>query len=318
MSHILFNSYSNKFATYLNKYRGHNLDFIRILLGKFTWEIKYRKILKTNSGIDSCIRFSEQRRDHIRRWGYLPGPNFEKKRLQRLKDIYKGKRIFIIGNGPSLNRTPLIELENEFTFAVNRFYLLFHKIKWRPTFYTTHDWRFIPDNVEEINALKDMIFFFPENFRNLLRNGSDVFWYWSKNSYHHNEYFSYDITNGVVLGGTIMFIAIQIARYLGFDPIYLIGVDADYKIQETVKQEGRVLDDGNKFYLESTQDDDINHFDPKYFGKDRKWHHPHVPTMVKGFEQCHRAITTAGGRIYNATIGGKLEALERVDFNKLF
>lgn len=315
---ILFNPHVMKITSYLNKYSKNNSNFLRIFLGKFSWKLKYKKLLDSYSNTDLYIKYSEKRRNHIKRWGPLPGPYREKKRLKILKNSFKGKRIFIIGNGPSLNRTPLEKLNNDYTFAVNRIYLLFSKIKWKPTFYTTHDWRFIPDNVDEINALKDMIFFFPENFRSVLRSGNDVYWYWTKNSIHSNEEFSHDITNGVMLGGTVIFITIQIARYLGFDPIYLIGVDADYTIPKTVKQEGKVLDDGNKNFLESTQDDDPNHFDPKYFGKGKKWHHPYVPNMIKGFEICRQAVTSHGGQIFNATVGGKLEVFERVDFNKLF
>jgi hypothetical protein len=305
-------------SRYLNNYSKNNSNFLRIFLGKFIWKIKYKKLLNKHPGLELYSKYSEKRRDHIKRWGPLPGPYREKVRLKNLKDAYKGKRIFILGNGPSLNRTPLEKLEHDYTFAVNRIYLLFNRITWRPTFYTTHDWRFIPDNVDEINALKDMIFFFPENFRGILRYGSDVYWYWTKNSSYSKEDFSYDISNGVVLGGTVIYIAIQIAKYLGFNPIYIIGVDADYKIQKTVKQEGKVLDDGNRLFLESTRDDDSNHFDPKYFGKGKKWHHPHVPSMIKGFEKCYSAVTSTDGQIYNATIGGKLEVFERVNFDKLF
>ena len=46
-------------------------------------------------------------------------------RLQAFKDIHKGKRAFIIGNGPSLKQTDLTKLKNEFTFGLNRIYLCF-------------------------------------------------------------------------------------------------------------------------------------------------------------------------------------------------
>ena len=46
----------------------------------------------------------------------------------RLKGKHRGKRGFIIGNGPSLKNTDLTKLEDEFTFGMNRIYLLFPEL----------------------------------------------------------------------------------------------------------------------------------------------------------------------------------------------
>jgi hypothetical protein len=40
--------------------------------------------------------------------------------------------------------------------------------------------------------------------------------------------------------------------------------------------------------------------------------------MIRGFIGCRKGVELYGGRLYNATIGGKLEVLERVDFDGLF
>ena len=57
-----------------------------------------------------------------------------------LKDIHKGKRGFVIGNGPSLKIEDLDNLNNEITIASNKIYLAFEeKQKWRPKFYTVAD-----------------------------------------------------------------------------------------------------------------------------------------------------------------------------------
>jgi hypothetical protein len=45
------------------------------------------------------------------------------------------KRIFLIGNGPSLNQTPLDLLIGEDTFALNRIHLIYPRTKWRPTYF---------------------------------------------------------------------------------------------------------------------------------------------------------------------------------------
>ena len=50
------------------------------------------------------------------------------RRLAALKDAHKGERAFVIGNGPSLKQTDLSKLKNEFTFGMNRIYLMFPEL----------------------------------------------------------------------------------------------------------------------------------------------------------------------------------------------
>ena len=251
----------------------------------------------------------------------IPCSNADMKRLSALKNAFKGERIFILGNGPSLNKTPLELLKDEFTFVTNRFYLMFDRIGWRPTFYTATDWRVIPDIAHEINLLTGMIFFFEERFRGLLRaDDEDIYWYTHTSTISPEEKrFACDLTNGCRGCGSVTGSAIQIAFYMGFSPIYLIGCDLGYKVGATVKQEGPdKFGTGTRLYLTSTEDDDASHFDKRYFGKDRRWHDPHVERMIEGHKQCKEGIERAGGRIFNATIGGELEVYERVDFTTLF
>ena len=242
-------------------------------------------------------------------------------RMQAMHNQFEGERIFLIGNGPSLNRMPLHLLKNEYTYGVNRIYLLFDRIDWRPTFYSAFDLRVVPDNKVEIDALDIDYKFFATKHRQTLAEQSNHYWYLdnSRQDGLDNRFEPTVVYTGFGGGGTIMTLTIQIAYYLGFDPIYLIGVDADYKVLPTVKQDGPdKFGDGVLLNLESTQDDDPNHFDPRYFGKGKKWHNPNVSMMVQGFGDCRAGIEKRGRHLYNATVGGKLEVLERVDFESLF
>jgi hypothetical protein len=98
----------------------------------------------------------------------------------------------------------------------------------------------------------------------------------------------------------------QLAYYLGFTEVYLIGMDFSYKIRETDKPtEGTTL---------LSQEDDINHFHPDYFGKGKKWHDPKLHNVAKNYKLAKEIFETSGRKIYNATIGGELEIFERKDF----
>jgi len=272
-----------------------------------------------NSDHEYNLQWGTLREKFYEENGPIPCSIADMERLSTLKDVFKGERIFILGNGPSINHTPLEFLKDEFTFVTNRIYLLFDRIDWRPTFYTATDWRVVPDIAHEINLLTGMIFFFEERFRGLLRdNDDDIYWH-THMSNPRERVFAYDIANGVRGAGSVTGTAIQIAFYLGFSPIYLIGCDLGYKVGDTVKQEGPdKFGTGTKHYLTSTEDDDYSHFDKRYFGQGRRWHDPNVKRMIEGHRQCKEGIEKVGGKIYNATIGGELEVYERVDFKSLF
>lgn len=252
-------------------------------------------------------------------WGsvgpVLP-PESERARLESLRNKYYGQSIFIVGNGPSLNKIDLNLIGDTASFATNKIYYMFDRVKWHPNFYTTLDWRVTPDNLDQINALRGMTFFFPFRFHGMLRQGEDVFWYESLSPGRlHEEKFEPNAPQGIRGGGTVLTAAMQIAFFLGFTTQYLIGVDVSYSIPQTVKQSGGDrFGTGVQINLESTKDDDINHFDPRYFGKGAKWHDPNVDEMKRGFLQTARGIEMRGGRVFNATAGGNLDCVTRMRF----
>lgn len=239
-------------------------------------------------------------------------------RIKVLRNRYFGESIFVVGNGPSLNKVNFDLLKNHYAIAANKIYLLFDRCDWRPDFYTTLDWRVTPDNYEEINRLTDMTFLFPHRFKGLLRGGEDVFWYESLSPGRSVlDRFEPDINRGVRGGGTVLTAALQQAYYLGFRKFFLLGVDVNYKITESVIQSGGDrFGTGIQVNLESTADDDPNHFDPRYFGKGAKWHDPNVNEMLRGFLSAARAIQYLGGEIYNSTIGGNLNCIQRMSIEE--
>ncbi|GHU63233.1 hypothetical protein FACS1894123_05600 [Bacteroidia bacterium] len=236
--------------------------------------------------------------------------NIEKWKL--VKNKYKGKRIFLIGNGPSLNETPLYLLKDEFTMCFNRFGLMFERLNWLPNFYVVVDDLVVKDTSEEINStilpIVDMAFFpdiHPSNveFTKYISHTPNVYWFNSdKPDFSDNLPFC-GINKTVVNAG------IQIAAYLGFSEIYLLGVDmtfGDHKVKRISKRN-----------WQSTENDP-NHFDPRYFSKGRKYHNPTVEEMLKRFDQARIFFDARGVNIYNAGVGGRLEAFPRVDFTSLF
>jgi hypothetical protein len=244
-----------------------------------------------------------------------------RQRLKSLQGVYTGQRCFIMGNGPSLNMMNLGLFGNDVVWGSNRCYLLFDRIQWRPKFYVAVDNRVVPDNANEINELsqnmKDTLFFFPLEFRNNLTINSapNVYWYdeiiLSENNLPYSM-FSTNPSDFVYSVRTVSIAMLQLAVYLGFNPIYLIGCDTSYSVPKTVKYE-----DGNSYLLIST-DSDPNHFDSSYFGNGKKWHEPNVDLMIFNYEQAKKVCDELGVEVFNATVGGNLEVFPRVNYRELF
>src|SRR5258706_13282952 len=103
--------------------------------------------------------FTRDTYDSIRRIPELPNAYLHPwrresiKRLAELKDIHKGKRAFIIGNGPSLKQTDLSKLRNEITFCMNRFYLAFPELGFTATYLCISNELVVEQFVDDINAL---------------------------------------------------------------------------------------------------------------------------------------------------------------------
>ena len=240
--------------------------------------------------------------------------------LRKLRAQYKGsKRCFLIGNGPSLNRTDLSVLKDEVTFAVNGFFLKMEHLDWSPTFYCVEDHLVAEDRAPWINQLNGPIKLFPAYLGYQFPPAPDTIFYNHRPrvSYPHGFDFSREADKITYTGCTVTFSLMQLAAYLGFEEIYLIGVDASYDIPKDVNA-GTGSGTGYGVGVLDMQSDDPNHFDPDYFGKGFRWHDPQVDKMLDAYAAAKKALQGSGQTIYNATIGGKLELFERRAFHSLF
>lgn len=260
--------------------------------------------------IDKIIGLS-----HVRQIYKTDMDKIYRPRLRKLRDKYRNNsRCFLIGNGPSLNNTDLNALKDEVTFAVNSFFLKSRDLGWSPTFYLVEDHLVAEDRAHWINKLQGPIKLFPAYLGYAFPKSDDTIFYnhRPRKSFPDGFDFSLEADKITYTGCTVTFSMMQIAAYLGFKEINLIGVDASYEIPKDVNEGGQyavgVLD---------MKSDDINHFDPNYFGKGFRWHDPQVNKMVEAYSEAKRVLSQTDQRIYNATVGGKLEVFERRDFNQI-
>ncbi|MBE9507210.1 MAG: DUF115 domain-containing protein [Chloroflexi bacterium] len=242
--------------------------------------------------------------DHYRLWRLWTDPRWRAniRRLRALQDRHRGERCFVIGNGPSLKQTDLSLLENEITFGMNRIYLLFDELGFATSYYVSINKLVIKQCAHEIVEKVPCPKFIGWHTCDLIDFLPDMMFL-----YHHGSpRFSTDITKGLWDGATVTYAAIQVAYYMGFEQVILIGVDHSFA---TKGEPGKVI---------VSQGDDPNHFDPQYFGKGFRWGLPDLETSELAYRLALHQFTSAGREIMDATIGGKLQVFPKVDYNTLF
>lgn len=226
--------------------------------------------------------------------------------LERFKDIHKGKRIFVIGNGPSLRIEDLDKLyeHGEICIAVNKIYRAFDKMKFRPDYLCFSDGRVINDCEDDIKNLSVEVIVADTYHLGIQKQIDGVQYYHIIHEKYYPNYpgFSDDIVRGCFMGYTVVYdVGIQMAAYMGASEIYLLGVDFSFT--------NNMTDNNNYFIKDYYKEYEKKNYANSIFEKE---------ALEKSFEKAELYSREHGFRIFNATRGGKLEIFERVEFNSLF
>ena len=223
--------------------------------------------------------------------------------LKRFHNIHKGKRCFILGNGPSLNDTDLSKLKDEFTFGTNRIYLLFKELGFETSYYLSVNGNVTQQYQDDILQIRSPKFLSLESAAYYPNSVDSLHFLPHEDS--STPMFHKDISQNLWWGATVTYVAMQLAYYMGFQEVYLIGVDHYFKTK------------GQAHTLVQSDEDDENHFSPDYF-KGKAWQLPDLETSELAYSLAKFAFENSGRKIYDATVNGKLDIFKKVDFNSLF
>lgn len=223
--------------------------------------------------------------------------------LAKYKDIHKGERCFVILTGPSLTLHDVELLKDEVTFSCNSIFKLFDKTMWRPTYYVISDKRVVNSIGEAIykNTTGIPVFYrYPEVAKGEPFDISEPYkaLWWG----HVFHFFfkktacigwSDDIVKGIKDAPTVVYAILQIACYMGFKEIYLLGADCDYS---------------------TTQHNDIVNYEHKHKIKANAG-----LDVIQTYKSAINSLKKRKNapKIYNATRGGKLELFPRVNLDEL-
>jgi hypothetical protein len=231
--------------------------------------------------------------------------------LRSFKNRHKGQRCFIIGNGPSLNKVDLNQLNKEITFGVNGIYLNYNKMGFYPTYYVIEDYLIAEDRSEEINALEQSFKFIPSYLDYTLKKNESSLNFNAFINYRDEPFepiFSKNCARRIGVGGSVTYMCLQLAYYMGFQQIYLIGFDHNYP---------KLSHEGESSVITNLGKDE-NHFTPDYYRNGERLHDPNVLRMEKGFETAKSFLAQNGIEVFNVTPGGHLEVFVRMKFEEVF
>jgi len=227
--------------------------------------------------------------------------NIEK--LEHFHNSQLGKRCFILGNGPSLQHTDLSLLKREFTFGLNRIYLLFNELDFQTTYYVAINTLVIEQCAEEIRKLMLPKFITWRGRKWLSQDPGVLF---LDTDYTTPATFSKDVTKRIFEGSTVTYVALQLAYFMGFQEVILIGVDHSFSTQGPPNT--TVISGG----------EDRDHFHSNYFGKGFRWQLPDLEASENAYRMAKEAFESEGRRVIDATIDGRLTIFPKADYQKLF
>lgn len=230
------------------------------------------------------------------------------KEMESFKGLHKGERCFILGNGPSLNQTNLDLIKNEYSIAMNRISMLYSRTSWRPTYYV-----YMSDNVLNPEWGKQWTKSVNEAVRE--RGTTSFIWKHYIDSIERQNLsnrvvevqsitegeigdlntFSTNASQWISKSSTTMNAALQLAYYMGFSQIFLIGIDLNWTTTDSKKG-------------------DPNHFDTSYSARiadgeaERK-------RMRDAHKFAYGFFKESGNRqIYNASVSTLVDVYPLVDF----
>ena len=225
------------------------------------------------------------------------------RRLKKFKNIHKGKRAFAIASGPSLNKIDLSLLEGEITLGVNRVYI---KEDLNLNYLFVGDRQTAIQYKKELaNVEVDALFSSRGIYTDVFRNPNHYYF-----TGHGAWEFHPNVMEKIHGGRSVSFVVMQFAYYMGIDELYFLGLDHSWDISKSLSK-GRQL---------TTVGEDVNHFDPNYYGDGIKWFEPKYEEMEKSFKMASKFYRKNKRVLANATpdtaLSGRI--IRKVKYEELF
>jgi hypothetical protein len=230
-------------------------------------------------------------------WAFSAAARETRARMEQYRDRHRGERCVIIANGPSLQRTDMSVLRNERTFCMNRAYLMFEVWGFVPSYFTCLNPLVVEQFAADIVGLP-MPKFINFSCRHLFGPSESLNYF--RVPPRLVERFQGDFTRPISSGGTVTYSALQLAYFMGFREVVIVGLDHSFVEKGTPgKTEVR------------TAAIDQSHMHPNYFPQGIKWQLPDLVRSEHAYAIARDAFAEAGGRVIDATVEGRCQVFPK-------
>ena len=221
--------------------------------------------------------------------------------LEDYKDIWKGRPVVVVGNGPSLKNTPLDDFIPFKSIGMNKINLIFDQTSWRPSVITCVNRHVVSQNRNFFsNTLIPTFVAWQSRFFLKKPKSPNVNYFFNSDK----VYFSKNFHEVAGAGATVTFTALQLAYYTGADPVILVGVDHSFNAE------------GAPHETQIRKGDDPNYFHPDYFANGVKWNLPDLETSEIAYKLADEAFKKDGRQIFDATVNGKLNIFPKIKIDE--
>lgn len=225
---------------------------------------------------------------------------FKNKNEWSVLSSFKNKPVLVVGNGPSLNSTPLHEVKDSFvSIGMNKINLIYEKSTWRPDIITCTNGLVINQNREYFNKTEIALILPVKAFYLGIKPRKNVLFVNLKDQKKVEK----NIEKVLSTGCTVTFTALQIASYLNPKSVNIVGVDHSFVVQK-----GPLV---QKF-----KGDDVNHFSKDYF-KNQYWGLPDLDGSEELYKISREYFDSLNIQITDFTVEGKLQIFEKGEINDL-
>lgn len=238
-----------------------------------------------------------------------------------LRNLHRGQRCFILGNGPSIKSQDLHFLRDELTIVTSSFHLHENTEIVRPAYWVMADpaiWNhpekhFLPNlqRVEQLGIPTKL--FLPSGglpYFEGVHSSHLIDFHFFQYDHALDNTQRIDFTSGIPpYGQNVVIVSLMLAFFMGCNPIYLIGCDHDfYKLTQDEYEGGGEIDHAHPGQ---------NVVPPVNVMPWSEWKAA-MERMNFEYEQLHGYATLWGFDVFNATRGGCLENFPRVEYESLF
>lgn len=238
--------------------------------------------------------------------GMFLNENF--RRLASYQNRHQNERCFLIGTGPSLRAADLDLIQREYAFGCNMLYKLYDQTDWRPTYYCMTDRVYAKHQSQEMVKYVDVPIFTPRSTYQRMTGRSDRIIY--VNDIY--DYETYRIRGKMLsycwLKASVMLFMMEMAIYMGFSEIYLLGVDCT----NTYTANGHFTQDYMKDDTKKAEDQRMRRDLKKRQLTPEEMGLHNYRRSIEAYGVVHQFAQSKGVSIYNATRGGDLEVFPRV------